>query len=318
MSKRAQLSDDEDGSGSDVSLINVDFDFLSPNPDVDYQAIKRLLRQLFGRDAEQFNLHELTELILSQTNIGSTIKTDGEESDPYALLTVLNMHVHHEHPSIKAIAQYCLSKASETPSSSTLHSTLQTLFSQSENHVGLIICERLINMPVQTIPPLYNMLKDEVRNAVSQNLPYKFSHLLFISRTYHLSLEEESQLANSISESEARKKKGKNKKRRSEANEQSAAQDVRPDDGIYPFHPEDAAISELASHTLNYKYTAPLPELQQEQRDRHAFGLDVRGRMMLLPILPSSESNSNAMETDEASDTWDALAEKLSGDYGVH
>jgi protein BCP1 len=76
-------------------LINVDFDFLSPNPDVDYQAIKRLLRQLFGRDAEQFDLHELTELILAQPNIGSTIKTDGEESDPYALLTVLNMHIHH-------------------------------------------------------------------------------------------------------------------------------------------------------------------------------------------------------------------------------
>ncbi|KAJ2915639.1 hypothetical protein MD484_g4755, partial [Candolleomyces efflorescens] len=316
MSKRAQLSDDEDGSGSDVSLINVDFDFLSPNPDVDYQAIKRLLSQLFGRDAEQFNLHELTELILAQPNIGSTIKTDGEESDPYALLTVLNMHIHHEHPSIKAIAQYCLSKASETTSSSTLHSTLQTLFSQSENHVGLIICERLINMPVQTIPPLYNMLKDEVRNAVAQNLPYKFSHLLFISRTYHLSLEEESQLANSISESDARKKKGKTKKRKSEAND--GGQDARPEDGIYPFHPEDPAITELASHTLNYKYTAPLPDLQQETRDKHAFGLDVRGRMMLLPIVPSSESNSNAMETDEARDTWDVLAETLMNTYGAH
>jgi protein BCP1 len=71
---------------------------LSPNPDVDYQAIKRLLGQLFGRDADKFNCHELTELILSQTSIGSTIKTDGEESDPYALLTVLNMHVHHVCP----------------------------------------------------------------------------------------------------------------------------------------------------------------------------------------------------------------------------
>jgi protein BCP1 len=99
-------------------------------------------------------------------------------------------------------------------------------------------------MPVQTIPPLYNMLKDEVRNAVAQNLPYKFSHLLFISRTYHLSLEEESQLANTISESEGRKKKGKTKKRKSEANE-GGPQDARPDDGIYPFHPEDAAITEV-------------------------------------------------------------------------
>jgi len=40
-------------------------------------------------------MHELTELILSQPTVGTTIKTDGIESDPYALLTVLNMHLHH-------------------------------------------------------------------------------------------------------------------------------------------------------------------------------------------------------------------------------
>ncbi|KAJ3527396.1 hypothetical protein NMY22_g9806 [Coprinellus aureogranulatus] len=307
MAKRAQASDDEGSdSGSDVSLINVDFDFLSPNPDVDYQAIKRLLGQLFGRDAEKFSCHELTELILSQTNIGSTIKTDGEESDPYALLTVLNMHVHHEHPSIKAIAQYCLEKSSSSPE---LHSTLQSLFSQSEKHVGLVICERLINMPVQVIPPLYNMLKDEVRNAVSQGLPYKFSHLLFISRTYHLSLEEESQLENSMPASEARKKKAKTKKRKSEAGDDSH---VRPEDGVYSFHPEDAAIMELSSHTLNYKYTAPLPETHQESRDKHAFGLDTRGRMMLLPL-----ENPSAAAMDTGEDTWDVLAEKLAREYAM-
>ena len=27
--------------------------------------------------------------------LGTTIKTDGTESDPYAILTVINMHEHH-------------------------------------------------------------------------------------------------------------------------------------------------------------------------------------------------------------------------------
>ena len=62
---------------------------------MDYQAIKRLLSQLFQRDAETLHLHELTELILGQPTVGTTIKTDGIESDPLALLTVLNMHLHH-------------------------------------------------------------------------------------------------------------------------------------------------------------------------------------------------------------------------------
>lgn len=39
-------------------------------------------------------LHELADLILSQPLLGTTVKTDGIESDPYAYLSVLNMHVH--------------------------------------------------------------------------------------------------------------------------------------------------------------------------------------------------------------------------------
>jgi protein BCP1 len=76
-------------------LIDVAFEFFDPNPKIDYQAIKRLLSQLFQHDSENLDMHELTELILSQPTVGTTIKTDGIESDPYALMTVLNMHLHH-------------------------------------------------------------------------------------------------------------------------------------------------------------------------------------------------------------------------------
>jgi hypothetical protein len=76
-------------------IVDVAFEFFDPNPKIDYHAIKRLLTQLFQRDSENINMHELTELILSQPTVGTTIKTDGIESDPYALLTVLNMHLHH-------------------------------------------------------------------------------------------------------------------------------------------------------------------------------------------------------------------------------
>ena len=73
----------------------MDFDYFDPNPKIDYQAFKRLLTQLYSRDSPLFHIHDLVELILSQPTVGTTIKTDGIESDPYALLTVLNMHVHH-------------------------------------------------------------------------------------------------------------------------------------------------------------------------------------------------------------------------------
>ena len=44
-------------------------------------------------------MNDLADLILSQPLVGTTIKTDGIESDPYAYLTVLNMHIHQVCPS---------------------------------------------------------------------------------------------------------------------------------------------------------------------------------------------------------------------------
>ena len=77
-----------------MGRIQVDFEFFDPNPDVDFVAIKRLVAQLFQADANLLDAHELAELILSQPLVGTTVKTDGRESDPYACLTVLNMYVH--------------------------------------------------------------------------------------------------------------------------------------------------------------------------------------------------------------------------------
>lgn len=159
-------------------MINVDFDFFDPNPNVDYHAINKLLQQLFQRDAELFNTNHLTDLILAQPAIGTTIKTDGIESDPFALLTVLNMHIHHQHPSVKAIANYCLEKVAAS-GDQAFHTTLHALFSQNQQHVGLVICERLINMPVQVIPPMYRMLADELRRAISDVCKNILLHLGF-------------------------------------------------------------------------------------------------------------------------------------------
>ena len=76
----------------------MDFEFFDPNPQIDYLALKRLLSQLFQGDAESLHVNEFADLILSQPLVGTTVKCDGRESDPYAVLTVLNMHVHQVGP----------------------------------------------------------------------------------------------------------------------------------------------------------------------------------------------------------------------------
>lgn len=75
-------------------MINVDFEWFDPQPAVDFHGIKNLLRQLFDSDAQIFDLSALSDLILSQPLLGSTVKVDGNESDPYAFLSVLNLQEH--------------------------------------------------------------------------------------------------------------------------------------------------------------------------------------------------------------------------------
>ncbi len=79
----------------------------------------------------------------------------------------------------------------------------------SQNNVALVLSERLINMPVQIIPPMYRMLLNEIQWAIDavscclytsychdsvlfviKNEPFQFKHFLFLSRTFRISREE--------------------------------------------------------------------------------------------------------------------------------
>ncbi len=75
-------------------MINVDIEMFDPQPAHDFHGIKNLLRQLFDADSTLFDLSALTDLILSQPTLGTTVKVDGNESDPFAFLTVLNLNQH--------------------------------------------------------------------------------------------------------------------------------------------------------------------------------------------------------------------------------
>ena len=66
-------------------------------------AVKRLLRQTLSHDDEVIDVHPLAELILSEgvrLGAGSSIKTDGEESDPWGLVGVVDIAKHRVSPFI--------------------------------------------------------------------------------------------------------------------------------------------------------------------------------------------------------------------------
>lgn len=68
-------------------------------------------------------------------------------------------------PAITTLIDYILQKIS---GDQQFHHTITTLLSQSTDalsHVGLIIGERVYNMPPQVMPPLYDMLLNEIESA---------------------------------------------------------------------------------------------------------------------------------------------------------
>ncbi|KDQ53022.1 hypothetical protein JAAARDRAFT_137838 [Jaapia argillacea MUCL 33604] len=272
MAKRKQQQDvdmDED-SDSDVSLINVDFEFFDPNPEIDYHAIRNLLSQLFHSSSPSLHLEALTDLILGQPLVGTTVKMDGREGDPYAFLTVLNMAVHKDHPSIQALTSLLLSKSQ--PTNPSFHTTLQNILGPNANpsqHIGLVLSERLINMPVQIVPHMYRMLVDEIKWAIDDNEPYTFTHLLFISRTYTLTQDEAQLLLSSQPNASSRK----NKSKKLRPSLPSGAEGG----GVFSFHPEDEVIEKYASQTYTFSTPTSTPRTAED------FGLELGTKVMLVP-----------------------------------
>ena len=183
-----------------------------------------------------FNLSALTDLVLAQPLLGSTVKVDGKETDPYAFLSVLNLQQHRETPAIQTLVAYLLGKANSTPALAKL----AELLSQPRiPAIGLVLTERLINVPAEVAPPMYTMLLEEIQWALEEKEPYSFTHYLILSKTY-------TEIASALDEEDDRPKKKK----------KSSAQALET---LY-FHPEDEVLQRHALAYGGYNYTTPPDE----------------------------------------------------------
>jgi protein BCP1 len=199
------------------------------------------LRQLFDVDSQLFNLSALADLILSQTTVGSTVKVDGEETDPYAFLTILNLHEHREQKVIKDLTQYMAEKSKSSQALAPLSNLLS-----SSSQVGLVLTERLINVPSEISPPMYTMLID----------------YLIISKTYQ-------EIASTLDGEDApRTKKSKATKGSRET---------------FYFHPEDEVLQRHALASGSFEYTKDEGEgMADSKRAFSDMGIKPQGSMILI------------------------------------
>ncbi len=164
-------------------MVNVDFDFYNINPSVDFHATKNFLRQLFQDDSVFFPLSELTDLVLEEGHIGTTIKTDGAEGDLFSILSVLNISDNLKIKGIQELTKYYIEK---TKQNTQFNVILRQLFSPTSKHkIGMIFSERLVNMPVETMPPMYRILLEEMEKSEKAE-EYNFDYFLIPSRVVKL------------------------------------------------------------------------------------------------------------------------------------
>ncbi|UKZ73647.1 Mss4p nuclear export [Trichoderma virens FT-333] len=248
----AERMDEDSSDDEDFDMVNVDFEWFNFDPEIDFHGTKSLLRQLFDVDANLFNMSALSDLILSQPTIGSTVKVDGKANDAYAMLTVLNTYEHREKEPMKDILKYIVDKAQTNPSISAVAELIT-----AQKPVGLVFSERLINMPSEIAPPLYTMLIEEVEDAVEDKEPYEFSYYLIFSRTY--------QEVESTLDVEDRKRK--------KAKEEAAT---------YHFHPEDEILQKYAVAHGSFRYTKEDDAVADSKRAFQEMGIKTFGHMILI------------------------------------
>ena len=240
-------------------MLDVEFEWFDPQPAYDFHGIKTLLQQLFDVDAQLFDLSALTELILAQPLLGSTVKVDGNETDAYAFLSVVNLREHKDKPFVSKIIDYLRQKSA----SSSSHSPIAKLLSNPDlPPIGLILTERLVNVPSEITPPMYTMLLEEIQWALEEKEPYTFTHYMILSKTY-------TEEASKLDEQDERPKK---KKKGTE----------NPPPVLY-FHPEDEVFERHTVCHGPYDYNPKQYEGHSDsKRAFQELGIKPQGHMMLI------------------------------------
>ena len=201
-------------------------------------------------------------MILAQPLLGSTVKCEGQESDPYAFLTVLNLHEHRSKAVIQQLTKYLVEKTAGQHSAPMKALTKLLDPVNSEAQVGLILTERFINMPHQIVPPMYNMLLEEIRWANDEKEPYQFTHYLIVSKTY-------TEVASKL-DAEGDRPQKKSKKAATAAE-------------TFYFHPEDEVLQRHALATCNFEYSKQGEEGSSDsKRTFQELGVKPQGHLILI------------------------------------
>jgi protein BCP1 len=169
-----------------------------------------------------------------------------------------------EHPAVQQLINYLIGRAATNPTLSPLENLLK---SSDTTDIGLVLTEKLINIPSEVVPPMYKMLVEEVSWALEEKEPYNFTHYLVLSKTYQemeVNLDQVPGMAR------------KTKKQKSDASNNTAP-------SIFYFHPEDEVLQRYAKLCGGYDYVQQEKEGHPDStRTSQDLVIRAQGHLMLI------------------------------------
>lgn len=201
-SRRSTVDDDSDnvsGSGSEddsdfekaedwevdvvenPDTVQVDLELFNMEGD-DYFAVKNFLVPLL--DGLVWGASDIAHHLADDmsAHIGTTVRVDGGR-EPYGILTVLNLHRTAGMEATRQIVRFLLSRITHKAQKQQLKQLLE-----SKSPLGLLLNERVINVPAQIAPPLHMGFWEELEEAAqlevangSRALYFDFEHYVMIT-----------------------------------------------------------------------------------------------------------------------------------------
>ncbi|CAK7357361.1 unnamed protein product [Dovyalis caffra] len=232
--EQSESSEEEEFEGE----VQADFAFFDPKAD-DFHGVKILLQSYL--DNTEWDLSGFVDLILGQTTVGTVVKIeDDEDNGLFAVVSALNLGRYKDHKCIADLKEYLLKVCLEK----SIQGDLRALLGEQAYNVGLLVSRRVVNLPPQLLPPLYDALFDEVSWAIEDEPTkelrnsFRFKSYLLVSKIY--------------------KHKNADKKSRLSSDSEEAIIYDKPEDEIFhklcswsfnfPFHAEQVVAHELKNY----------------------------------------------------------------------
>ncbi|ESQ39084.1 hypothetical protein EUTSA_v10001552mg [Eutrema salsugineum] len=183
--KKEQFSDSSDEEDSQ-GAVQADFEFFDPKT-TDFNGVKILLQNYL--DDKEWDLSSFVDLILEQTTVGTVVKVaDDEDEAVFAVVSALNLARYKDSKCFRELKEFLLKVCSEK----NVSSDLELLLEKKAQDVGLLVSQRVMNLPPQLLPPLYDGLFDEVLWATEDEpteelrSSFRFKSYILVTKIYKL------------------------------------------------------------------------------------------------------------------------------------